>query len=419
MLPHRQQVFSRAAVIPFYIIAALAFFLTTALCLFAADVFVGHFFQPKVLALTHLFVLGCGVMIIFGASNQLIPVISERKLYNERVLPVLVLVLLTVGVALLVYSFWNFLFTWHTFTGVACILTAILLHSLNLYSALKKAEERAMLSLIKTAHVWLIFTAVIGSMLLINFRFPFLSVNHLQYLKVHANIGMVGWFLQLIVGVSSKLIPMFLLCEEPKEKQVFRIYYGINSGLVLFMINQVFFHSQLVNILAVLMIIVAIFFYGRYVYSSYLHSIRKQLDNGMKQTRLSFALLVLPCMLLLPLFVVGDMPANFSLAYGFSFFGGFVGTIVMAQTFKTLPFIVWMQSVDENELPAKMPKDFFNEKLVRVQMLLYIAGLLPFVAGIVLKYADLCYAGAALMAVATSIYFIHVLLIVRKKFANV
>jgi hypothetical protein len=142
---------------------------------------------------------------------------------------------------------------------------------------------------------------------------------------------------------------------------------------------------------------------------------RRQLDNGMKQTFVALALMSLPFILLLVILSVKTtVTPNLVTAYGFSFFGGFISTIIMGQTFKTLPFIVWMHITKPNTLPELLPKDLFNEKWVRTQMLLFLPGYMLFLAGILLRQTALIYPGASLMVVASTWYFAHVMMIIKK-----
>lgn len=415
MKPPKEHIPSKWAVIPYYVIAALVFMLVSILLLFAASSFTGHFFQPRILAVTHLAVLGWATMIIFGASNQLAPVISEQRLYSDK-LPLYIVTLLSVGTVLLVSSFWFFSFEWYTYLGGLMILSAIVFHAINIYKTVGKAANHIVNTLILSAHAWLLVTVLIGFMLLVHLRFPFLPEEHLKYLRVHAGIGMAGWFLQLVMGVSSKLVPMFLLSRREEHRWLNVTFYLINLALIVFLINGMLFHSNWVSTISILMILPGIFFYGRYINLCRKTAMRKQLDQGMKQTFIALILLSLPFILLICVEIAkGGMPVNLVTAYGFSFFGGFISTIILGQTFKTLPFIVWMHITRTDQLPELMPKDLFNESWVKGQMMLYLPGFLMFLAGILIKSVALLYAGAAITVVASGWYLVHVLFIVKRQ----
>ena len=92
------------AVLPFYIYAALSFVVLCVMLFFSAGSFGGHYFQPDILAITHIATLGWGTMIILGAGHQLIPVLIESKLYSN-LLAYLTFIFVGSGIPLLVCAF--------------------------------------------------------------------------------------------------------------------------------------------------------------------------------------------------------------------------------------------------------------------------------------------------------------------------
>src|SRR6188508_996817 len=98
-------------VLPFYMYAALAFLFAAILLVNATSSFSQHYFQPKLLAITHSMALGWGTMIILGASYQLVPVLIEQKLFSNS-LAYLSFILAASGIPLLVYAFYVFNTGW-------------------------------------------------------------------------------------------------------------------------------------------------------------------------------------------------------------------------------------------------------------------------------------------------------------------
>ena len=135
----------------------------------------------------------------------------------------------------------------------------------------------------------------------------------------------------------------------------------------------------------------------------------------MKQTFIAISfILVATALLGVITFGNDDLPQHITTAFGFAFFCGLVSIIIMGQTFKTLPFIVWMHITKPNSIPEIMPKDLFKESLVKAQMLLYLPGLLALLAGILAKNVTVLYVGALLMLVGAIIYSVHVFYITGK-----
>jgi len=76
-----------------------------------------------------------------------------------------------------------------------------------------------------------------------NSTFAFLPEQHVHYLQLHAHMGLSGWFLLPIIGVGSKLLPMFLLAHNGGTKKLNRSYNLINAGLVLFIFDRLLLYS--------------------------------------------------------------------------------------------------------------------------------------------------------------------------------
>src|SRR5690606_1856669 len=98
--------------------------------LFATDAFAGHYFHPKLLAMTHLAALGWGTMIIFGALFQLLPVITEVSLFSEK-LAKITYFLFTIGVICLALSFWFSMHGLPIQIGSVIIFTSFLVFLFN------------------------------------------------------------------------------------------------------------------------------------------------------------------------------------------------------------------------------------------------------------------------------------------------
>ncbi|MEO6850364.1 MAG: hypothetical protein ABI166_07025 [Mucilaginibacter sp.] len=408
------QIPGKRTIIPYYMAAAISLVAISILTLFSIRDFRGHFFQPHLLAITHLTVLGWGTMIIMGASNQLIPVIADKKLYSDH-LPVVSFVLFALGTCLLVHAFWIFELGMMVFTGATLIIMALIVHVVNIILTMRQSASNIAVDYIVTAHLWLIVTASIGITLLLNFRFNLLPENHLRYLKVHASVGMAGWFLLLVIGVSSRLVPMFLLSRKEKKSYLTAAYYLINSALLLFLVDGMLFQTTEGVFFYIALLAAGLGCYLIFIVNCYQSAIRKKMDAGMKMTIVAISGIAVPFILLMAAaFFFQSTPASVILAYGYSFFAGFITTLIMGQTFKTLPFIVWMHLNKPDTIAEVQPKDLYEERLVTLQMYLYLPGFLLFLAGILFKHQWLMYPGCALMTAASLMYCGHVFHIVNK-----
>ncbi|MBJ6118305.1 hypothetical protein JAO76_08890 [Pontibacter sp. BT310] len=400
-------------VLPHYAFAALAFVALSILLLFSTDAFGGHYFHPKLLTLTHVAALGWATMLIFGALYQLLPVVLDCKLYSEK-LATIAFGFLGIGTIILAWCFWNFELG-HVMHIAACSLViSFILFNINVIQTARQAPKWTIESdFIVTSAIWLLVTGIVGLIMVLNFTMAFLPVEHTHYLKLHAHIGMAGWFLLLIIGVGAKLIPMFLLAHAESTKKLNWSYNLINAGLVFFIFDHLFFHTALLPVYAVL-VVAGILLFLVFIYETSKTRQRHDMDLGMKQTFVALALLLLPIVLV---FIVSSQVAlpqqllsAVYLVYGISVFLGFMSAIILGQTFKTLPFIVWMHVYEDyvGKFKTPLPKDLYNHTIQRLQNYSYLAGYLLLVTGVLLHNQQIILAGAIGFTITSLLYTANV-----------
>lgn len=405
---------SPVVVLPFYGAAAVSFLLVTVLMLWSYTSFSGHFFQPHLLAITHLAALGWGTMLIFGASHQLLPVVMEVPLFSEKLAKACFITLLP-GLALLAGSFWNFRLGWPMETGAMLILLSVVLYVVNVYrTAVQNKQWTITVECIVTASWWLLLTAVLGTLLVFNLRYAFLPEGHLYYLKIHAHLGMGGWFLMLIMGVASRLIPMFLLSHQEPGRPVRIAYYCVNAALIGFLVLAFFFHAERFWPLCAVVALAGIISYGKFVRDAYGGAMRKKLDAPMRMTMLAVMLLVVPFGFLAVLALMrnpqGGSAVSFSLAYGISILGGFVTAMLLGQTFKTLPFIVWMHRYKKliGKRKTPLPRELYREAWVQYQFYCYLTGYLLLLGGVAFAVRWMIATGCVALLVTAVCYNVNV-----------
>lgn len=85
--------------------------------------------------------LGWGTMIIFGASHQLLPVLTESGLFSIT-LGYLSFALAAAGIPLLVYGFYYFDLGWPAQWGGSAMVLSILCYVINVAGTITKGKKR-------------------------------------------------------------------------------------------------------------------------------------------------------------------------------------------------------------------------------------------------------------------------------------
>ncbi|ADY54163.1 hypothetical protein Pedsa_3634 [Pseudopedobacter saltans DSM 12145] len=374
-----------SVVLPFYATASVVFCVLCLLLFIGADSLSTHYFNPHLLTIVHTAALGWGTMIIFGAAYQLLPVVSERNLFSPKI-AILSWYMLLFGTVLLVASFWNFRTGWMMISGGILIWVSAACFLINTWFTGKHQLHRSTIQLfILSSALWLLFTVTVGLLLAINLQYPFFSRNHLEILKLHAHAGLAGWFLQLIVGISSKLVPMFLLGKSKKESRLKYAFILQNAGLILFLCDGYFLGIAATRVTFYMaIVVVGILLWLSYLYDAFKSRIRKKIDIQMKQSFSSFVFLII-AVLMIPVinFIQGN---QWTVLYGTLLFMGWITGLILGKTFKTLPFIVWNEHYKKlsGKVRIPLPKDLYSEKLILWQVYLFIPAILLIIAGVAL-----------------------------------
>ncbi|MBX7202344.1 MAG: cytochrome C oxidase subunit I [Bacteroidia bacterium] len=411
---------SYKVVLPFYIYAAISFLVSAVLLLLSSEAFLGHYFQPKILAITHMMALGWGTMIILGASHQLVPVIIEQKLHSN-ILAYCSFVFAAIGIPLLVYGFYVFDMGHPAKWGGRFILLAIITYLINLGISISKSKtENIHAIFVFTSVVWLLITASLGLVLVYNFSpgLHLLPHDSLHYLPLHVHAGIIGWFLLLTIGVGSRLIPMFLISKYTNKKLLNWIFILINLSLLSYILLFYVANIPQLIYLSWCMLLAGIILFVYYCRSAYIQRIRRQVDDQMKISLLSVFMMLVPIILLFLVILILSLfskeSVSLSMSYGFLILFGWITAIILGMTFKTLPFIIWNKVYHRRSGMGKTPnpKDLFNDKVFKVMGLAYLPALIIFVAGILTKILLLLQLGASLMLIAAVLYVFNVFKVV-------
>lgn len=396
-----------SVVLPFYATATIFFMLLSILMFIAADRFEDHFFKAETLALVHLAVLGWGTMIIFGAAYQLVPVIFEKQLYSSNLAYTSYWFLLF-GTLFLVFSFWQFLIGSPMIVGGSMIVISILLYNINILQTSIGTGSSIQRYFLIVSGIWLLLTASVGLLLVINLYTPFLPISHIEILKVHAHMGLAGWFLQLITGVSSKLVPMFLFGKSKKEHLLRVSLILQNIGLIGFVIDQSLFGSSQRMYLYFLMVVIGIITWISYLVDVYINRVKKKVDMQMKYTLISLLSLI-GALFLVPIMV--SLSGNqWSILYGVFIILGWISGIIFGKTFKTLPFIIWNKHYESTHgrKSIPLPKYLYDEKLLYCQFILFISSLFSLCIGVALSYTLIIKISLFLWILVAILYTVNV-----------
>ncbi len=404
------------AVIPFYAGGAIAFFVLCLLLFISPASLTTHHFNPHLLSIVHMAALGWGTMIVFGAAHQLLPVIFEKNLFSPAA-ATLCFYTLTAGTALLVFSFWDFRTGWLMIGGGGLVILSVLMYVVNVVATASVHKRRTPEGLfIVISALWLLLTVSIGLLLAVNFTYPFFSKNHLEVLALHAHAGLAGWFLQLITGVSARLVPMFLVARSSKRSWLWYAFALQNTGMLLLMADGYFFGPVRWRMALYGLIVAAgIAAWLGYLHDAYQKRMKRRIDVQMKHTFFSFAALI-AAVLLIPAVLYAE-GYRWAILYGMLLFMAWITGIILGKTFKTLPFIVWNMHYKNltGKVAVPLPKDLYNETVILWQYRIFVTASGLLAAGILLDSLAVIRAASAVWLLLSFVYLFNVLKVLFHK----
>ncbi len=418
---------SPSVVLPHFAFAAIMFLTASVVMVVAAPQLVlPYHLNPGMLTLTHLMVLGFITMIIFGSLYQLIPVVMEVKLYSEVVAKI-TFWLFGTGLLILVISFWDANFgptqnwLWFEISGTL-ILTGVILFAINTLKSAFRSDRMDMGNIfIITGIIYLVLTVTLAILVIINFAHPFIPVSVLDLLKMHLTLGLTGWFLFLVIGVSSKLMPMFLIIHKLPDYQLKYAYYLLNAGVIALATVFYFYPVSWAIMLSALPIVAGIVLYLAFNYYAFKHRFRKKLDTGMKLSKAAFILLAFTVLLGIVSVVSPEFLSPYQLhidiAFIMSILFGFLTALILGQTYKTLPFIVWLQKysakVGKQKIP--LPQEIYSDRVANLHMKTFYIAFTFLILGELGNLTWLIQAAGAMFVITAVLYNYNVFKIVFHK----
>jgi len=299
----------------------------------------GHYYQPRLLALTHLVALGWITLTILGASYQLVPVVVERPLWSER-LAGWQLACLVLGVVGMVAHFWTGRWAGLAWAG-GLVGIGVLSHAVNIALSLRRLSRWSFTARgFALGLAGLTLTVGAGMTLAVTHGRAALPGGVLAAVHAHFHLALLGWIAPMIVGVGARVYPMFLLAPELGGPGARRQAWGLGLGAPAVALGLVTAWPG-VLLLGAVAVVVALATHVAWVARAFRQSRRPSLDWGLR-----FVLTGTAC--LVPGIALGLAGAaglaggpRMALAYGVLALGGWVSLTIAGVMLKIVPFLVW------------------------------------------------------------------------------
>ena len=423
-----------------FMIAGLLALATGVIWLIAQpSVLTTYHYNQNVIALTHLFVLGWICTIVMGAMYQLVPVALETKLFSER-LAKWQFVFHVVGFIGMVWMFrrWNMTQVGH----FGSVLTfGVVLFIYNLIRTLARVPKWNVIATgVASALGWLSFAVLAGLSLaaakisfdpdatpngtvvnvITGISYVVRQFEPLSAMHAHAHLGAIGFFVMLIVGVSYKLVPMFMLSEIQNHRRAFASIVLLNVGL-LGTFFTVLYRSPFKPVFA-LLIMAALAVYGWELTAIVRARKRQPVDWGIRYFLTAVALLaplsILGVVLSWPRLPLNAFTGQLENAYGFLGLIGVISFAIMGMLYKIVPFLVWFGVYSRHIGKFKVPAlaEMYSARWQEVGYWTFLAGVVITIAA-TLRTNPLCLRiGGSFLAVSVTSLLVNVFRVIKHFF---
>jgi len=356
-----------------YLLAGLvSFVFLGAWTALAAAEWGGFYANTKLLAWVHVAVLLWLNLIVFGILYQFIPVVLNVRLGSEK-LAWWQLVFYVPGAIGMAVCFWFARLDWPLHAFASVLWFGFFIFIWNMLLTYRKVTEWTLTArCIYAAVLYLLVTTLLGLFLSIHLVYPMVEISHLTLLKLHAHAGFAGWFLLLVMGVSMKLLPMFLLAHDYATKPGEAAFYLLNGGLLCWAATVLFEAPTTLQAFCAMVLAGGIFAYLLQVavIFSKRNKVRSDPHRRLSVRRLEFPLwfaamafgtlgsvVVLGIvMAMLRDVIPGGLQNRLVLVYGAMIFLGVLSLLTQAFLYKILPFLVWLRKFSKSVGRVKTPK---------------------------------------------------------------
>ncbi|MFB6420462.1 MULTISPECIES: hypothetical protein [Bradyrhizobium] len=312
---------------------------------------------PDTLVVVHMVSIGWLSTVLCGALFQFVPVLVARPLYAERwTLPALAL--LTLGLTVLLAGF---LALGGHFNGppwllplgagllIAGFASVVANLGMTLWSARPlpgpaRFVAGGLVGICVTAAFGGTFSLVLSG-IAVGAQWPDLLVAGVP---IHAIAGLGGWLTFTAMGVSYRLLAMFMLAPDGDARLGRLAWLAGIAALAIGLVGGVLAFWRMTGLNLALLLagaaaLLSLGAYGRDVLGLYRNRKRRALELNTRMSLVSLASLVAAAILGAALLAAGSSPSHVG-AIAFLVAFGWLTGLVLANLYKIVPFLTWLET---------------------------------------------------------------------------
>lgn len=346
---------------------------------------------PGTLVAVHLLTVGCLMLLMFGALLQFVPVITSSPLVSQR-LALVALMAIQGGLIGMICGFLGIAGgpAGHGLAlpvGGGAVLGGVLIVGWNIGVPLVRAKSPSLPGrMVLTGLAFLLLTVALGLSFALALTLPALTPRLgplLGGVGSHALAGLGGWLTLTAMGVSYKLLPMFMLAPEERGAAGDCVHLLGTAGFALAVaigLVQIWIPLRPLRIAETaghVAVVLAIMVYLWDVVRIYRTRKRAAIEAHNRSAVAAFGFLGLATALALGSLAKGTLAEESPLLVFLVVFG-WLGGLGLTQLYKIVPFLAWLSRYGSSLGRGAVPRvqDLVNESRGSPWLATYFLGVL-------------------------------------------
>ncbi|CAM3805608.1 hypothetical protein [Arcobacter cloacae] len=355
------------------------------------------------IGLIHLFTLGILTMIIFGAMQQMMPVLAGAVVSKPKLFANIVHSSLFIGTICMSFSF---ILDMKQLLYIGVLFLSLSFLSFFIVCIKLLFEVKFLTSTVKAMRLFSLsglITFILGFYLAFSHIDSNIGENYLVFVNTHILFGLLGFAFLLIMGVSFQVIPMFYVALD------FPKFVQHKVPIVLFITLFISFFSFYfeINFLFLKFIFVVMILSFAYFALKSLNN-RKRPVFDVTLWYWKFSLICLVISMIIWLFDIFE--SNYILAICFAF--GFLYSLLQGMVYKIIPFLSWFHLNSKGYFSIPTIREFIDERWIKLHFSLHFFSIIFFLISYFEK--EFIYIAAILFLVSNILFFINALGAIKK-----
>lgn len=372
---------------------------------------------PETLVIVHIVAIGWLSLMMCGALFQFVPVLVARPIYSNS-LPLPALVCLLAGLGALLLGFLQLtgqvgpqIMFFPVAAGLLGFGFALVLWNLGLtlwaarpLPLSTRFVAVGLFSIAATVILGIVFALVLGGVT-VNAHLLDVAASGLP---IHIVAGLGGWLTFTALGVSYRLLAMFMLAPDLNGASVRGVLYSGAAALAIVIVGGVAAICSGASLAVVLALgtalgVAALALYGRDIVYLYRARKRRRIELNSRMAAVSLVNLAAVVILIAAFFATGQLERHAAALVFLASFG-WLSAFGLSQLYKIIAFVTWLEGYGPvlGKMPTPRVQDLVVERRAVKWFSLYFAAVWIASVCLFMGFPTLFRAATALMLAATA-----------------